>query len=112
MNEITCKHCGSPAQTYVPIYTGPVGLAVDRLAGPTIDLCQDHVRRWSDLYRFEVVQLSTQTIARTIDALKAAYETLDEAIEYLPGGRQRVEAINSRNMVREAIIETGENVPA
>jgi hypothetical protein len=40
---------------------------------------------------------------RSLDALKAAYEMLDEAIEYVPDGRQRVETINSRNMVRAAI---------
>jgi hypothetical protein len=55
-HDRTCKYCGDPARSYVPIYTGPEGLAIDRLAGPTIDLSDSHVDRWSDMYRFESAQ--------------------------------------------------------
>lgn len=60
MNDRTCEHCGSPAETYIPIYTGPQGLTIDYLAGPTIDLCAAHVERFSDLYRFEPASQLTQ----------------------------------------------------
>lgn len=47
-----------------------------------------------------------------LDVLKVAYEMLEEAIEYVPGGRQRIETINARNMVHAALIKAKEAVDA
>ncbi len=52
--------------------------------------------------------MNKELYCQMIDALKSAYEMLDEAIECVPSGRQRVETINSRNMVMNVLIKAQE----
>jgi hypothetical protein len=99
------SHSDSPRPAAVETVRGLIEQVADMPVSEDTDILLAelealHTRLEADAARVAELEAAQ---ARSIDALKAAYEMLDEAIEYVPGGRQRVETINSRNMAHAAL---------